>query len=260
MNRASEEQVSELLRRVAERIEPSRDEASLVECALEGAVDSFFQVPSPIGLVYVAVGANGIRHLAPAGPPEEFVRGYRERFDRLISPASEDLVLVLAGRVEAALAGERVEVPLDFSGKTPFQRRVLETVKDIPRGEVRPYVWVAREAGASGASRAVGNVMANNPVPLLVPCHRVVRNDGRTGTYAFGAGEKVRLLREEGVSPEELARAPYTATPTTGVLCHATCRYARRIHPENRVPFRSVGEAAAAGFRPCKVCRPVAAA
>jgi methylated-DNA-[protein]-cysteine S-methyltransferase len=153
-----------------------------------------------------------------------------------------------------------VEMPLDLSGTTPFQRRVLEAVKDIPRGEVRPYVWVAREAGAPGASRAVGNAMANNPIPLLVPCHRVVRNDGRTGSYAFGTGEKVRLLREEGVSPEELARAPYVATPTTGVVCHATCRNARRIHPKNRRPFRSVSEATGAGYRPCKVCRPVAAA
>jgi O-6-methylguanine DNA methyltransferase len=260
MNRASEEQVSELLRGVAECIAPSRDTASLVEHVLEGVVDSFFHMGSPIGPVYVAVGPDGIRYLAPAGSPEEFVRGYRGRFGRLASPASEDLVTVLAERVEAALAGERVEVPLDLSQTTPFQRRVLETVKGIPRGEVRPYVWVAREAGVSGASRAVGNVMANNPVPLLVPCHRVVRNDGRTGSYAFGAGEKVRLLREEGVSPEELARAPYVGTSTTGVVCHATCHNARRIQPENRLPFRRVGEAAAAGFRPCKVCRPVAAA
>jgi O-6-methylguanine DNA methyltransferase len=260
MNRMSEEQVSRLLRRVAERIELLQDEASLVERALEGAVDSFFRVGSPIGPVYIAVGPNGIRHLAPAGSPEKFVRGCRERFGRLVSPASEDLVTALAGRVEAALAGERVEMPLDLSGTTPFQRRVLEAVKDIPRGEVRPYVWVAREAGAPGASRAVGNAMANNPIPLLVPCHRVVRNDGRTGSYAFGTGEKVRLLREEGVSPEELARAPYVATPTTGVVCHATCRNARRIHPKNRRPFRSVSEATGAGYRPCKVCRPVAAA
>src|SRR5215216_6549242 len=138
MNRISEEQVSRLLRRVAERIEPLQDEASLVERALEDAVDSFFRVGSPIGPVYIAVGSNGIRHLAPAGSPEKFVRGCRERFGRLVSPASEDLVTALAGRVEAALAGEWVEMPLDLSGTTPFQRRVLEAVKDIPRGEVRP--------------------------------------------------------------------------------------------------------------------------
>jgi methylated-DNA-[protein]-cysteine S-methyltransferase len=102
--------------------------------------------------------------------------------------------------------------------------------------------------------------MANNPVPLLVPCHRVVRNDGRTGSYAFGAGEKVRLLKLEGVSPGEIAGTPYVATPTTGIVCHATCRHARNIRPEYRRPFRSIGEATDAGYRPCEVCRPVAAA
>src|SRR5919112_1472173 len=135
MNRISEEQVSRLLRRVAERIELLQDEASLVERALEGAVDSFFRVGSPIGPVYIAVGSNGIRHLASAGSPEKFVRSCRERFGRLVSPASEDLITALAGRVEAALAGERVKMPLDLSGTTPFQRRVLEAVKDIPRGK-----------------------------------------------------------------------------------------------------------------------------
>jgi 6-O-methylguanine DNA methyltransferase, DNA binding domain/Metal binding domain of Ada len=87
--------------------------------------------------------------------------------------------------------------------------------------------------------------MANNPVPLLAPCHRVVRNDGRTGSFVFGAGEKVRLFELEGVSPEELEGAPYVATPTAGIVCHAT--------------FRSVGAALEAGYRPCEACRPVAA-
>ncbi len=253
------ERVAELLQ-VAERIAPPPDLASLVERALGGATDSFFDADSPIGPVYVAVGAAGVRYVAPAASAEEFARGYRRRFGRLLVEAAEDKAEDLKLRVSAALAGERIEVPVDLSETTPFQRRVLETVRGIPGGEVRPYVWVAREAGAPGASRAVGNVMANNPVPLLVPCHRVIRNDGRTGSYAFGAGQKIRLLEREGVSPRELAKAPYLATPTTGIVCHATCRDARRIRPENRRHFRSVGEATAAGYRPCKVCRPVAAA
>jgi methylated-DNA-[protein]-cysteine S-methyltransferase len=70
----------------------------------------------------------------------------------------------------------------------------------------------------------------------------------------------VRLLRAEGVSPEEISGAPYVATPTTGIVCHATCRNAKRIQPHNRRAFRSVREATDAGYRPCKVCRPVAAA
>jgi O-6-methylguanine DNA methyltransferase len=252
------ERLTELLREAAARIEPRRDPSVLINDVLAGATDSFFGVDSPLGTVYVAAGPDGVRYLAPAASEEQFARRYRERFGRFVTPA--DRVEGLTEKVAAALAGERVEVPLDLIQATPFQRRVLETVKGIPRGEVRPYVWVAREAGSPGASRAVGNVMANNPVPLIVPCHRVVRNDGRTGSYAFGAGEKVRLLKLEGVSPGEIADAPYVATPTTGVVCHATCRNARRIRPENRRPFRSIREATNAGYRPCRVCRPVAAA
>ncbi|HKH75320.1 MAG TPA: hypothetical protein VKA51_00010 [Rubrobacteraceae bacterium] len=97
-----------------------------------------------------------MRHVAPAALPEEFARAHRERFGRLVSPAGEELVAALAGRAEKTLAGERVEVPLDLSGTTPFQRRVMEVVGGIPRGEVRPYVWVAREAGARGLRGASG--------------------------------------------------------------------------------------------------------
>src|SRR5215204_119716 len=128
---------------------------------------------------------------------------------------------------------------------------------DSPLGEA--YAWVAREAGSPKASRAVGTVVANNPVPLVVPCHRVIKNDGTTGQYAFGAGEKVGLLEGEGVPIGELAGAPYLATPTTGIFCHATCRNAKKIKPENRRRFRSAEAAVEAGFRPCKVCRPVVA-
>jgi O-6-methylguanine DNA methyltransferase len=247
------------LSETAARIAPVREQAVLVEGVVAGVTDSFFGVESPLGAVYVAAGPDGVRYLAPAASEEEFARRYRERFGRFVSPARGSEAADLAERVEAALAGELVEVPLDLSRATPFQRRVLEVVKGIRRGEVRPYVWVATEAGSPGASRAVGNVMATNPVPLLVPCHRVVRNDGRTGSYAFGAGAKVRLLRAEGVEPEEISGSPYVATPTTGIVCHATCRNAKRIRPQNRRTFRSVKEATDAGFRPCKVCRPVAA-
>ena len=260
MNEMFTERVTAALAETAARIVPAGEQADLVESVVAGVTDSFFSVDSPLGVVYVAAGPEGVRYLAPADSEEEFARGYRERFGRFVSPARGDEAADLAERTAAALAGERVEVPLDLSGATPFQRRVLGVVKGISRGEVRPYVWVAGEAGSPGASRAVGNVMANNPVPLLVPCHRVVRNDGSTGSYAFGAGEKVRLLRAEGVEPEEISGSPYVATPTTGIVCHATCRNAKRIRPENRRSFRSVREATEAGYRPCKVCRPVVAA
>lgn len=252
-----EGRVAGLLGEAAARLASEGDTNRLVERVLSGGTDRVFSCGSPLGEVYVGVSANGVRMVGRDDSPEAFARRYRERFGRLLSWGTDATTHRLAASVTAALAGRRVDVPADLSETTPFQRRVLEVVKGIPRGEVRPYAWVAREAGSPGASRAVGTVMANNPVPLLVPCHRVVRNDGTTGQYAFGAPEKVRLLEEEGVPVGELAGSPYLATPTTGIFCHATCRNARRIKPENRRPFRSATAATEAGFRPCKVCRPV---
>lgn len=255
----SEERVARLVREAVPRLIPRRDPDELVERVLARGTDRLFSCDSPLGEVYVGVSERGVRLVGRTASPEEFARRYRERFGRLLSWGTDERTHMLAEKVAAALAGEKVEVPADLSGTTLFQRRVLEVVKGVPRGEVRPYAWVAREAGSPKASRAVGTVVANNPVPLVVPCHRVVKNDGTTGQYAFGAGEKVGLLEGEGVPKGELAGAPYLATPTTGIFCHATCRNAKKIKPENRRRFRSAEAAVEAGFRPCKVCRPVVA-
>jgi O-6-methylguanine DNA methyltransferase len=249
-----------LLGETASHLTPRGDPSRLVERIVARGTDRMFSCDSPLGEIYVGVSHNGVRLVGRADSPEQFAQRYRKRFGRLLSWGTDVRTRKLAERTAAALAGEKIQVPLDLSATTLFQRRVLEVVAGIPRGEVRPYAWVAREAGSPKASRAVGTVMANNPVPLLVPCHRVVRNDGTTGGYAFGASAKVELLEEEGVSPEGLAVAPYVATPTTGIVCHATCRNARRILPENRRPFRTVKDAAAAGYRPCRVCRPAVSA
>ena len=87
-------------------------------------------------------------------------------------------------------------MPLDLSRATPFQRRVLEVVRGKPRrGALR---LGCRRGGVSRRFAGRRQRHGEQPVPLLVPCHRVVRNDGSTGSYAFGAGEKVRLLRSRG--------------------------------------------------------------
>src|SRR5215217_777134 len=255
----SEERMSGMLREAAVHLTPRENRGELVERMLARGTDRLFSCNSPLGEVYVGVSQNGVCLLGRAASPEEFAKRYRERFGRLLAWGTDETTRRVAERVAAAIAGEKVEVPADLSGATPFQRRVLEVVRGIPRGEVRPYAWVAREAGSPNASRAVGTVMANNPVPLLIPCHRVIRNDGTTGSYAFGPGEKVGLLEGEGVSVKELAGSPYLATPTTGIFCHATCPNARRIKPENRRRFRSTKAATNAGYRPCRVCRPVVA-
>lgn len=255
-----EGQTAARLRNAGRRLS-EKDFSSRIDAILSEGTDSFFTVGSPLGLVYVGVGGGGVRLLAPRIEKDsEFIRRYGEEVGRLVVPDDEGRLDGLRRKVEAAFAGERVEVPVDLTGRTVFQRRVMEVVLGIPRGEVRPYNWVAAETGNPGASRAVGTVMAKNPIPLIVPCHRVIRNDGATGNYGYDPEEKVRLLKGEGVPVDEVARAPYIATPTTGIVCHATCRHARRIKPENRRPFRSLNSALGFGFRPCKVCRPVVAA
>jgi O-6-methylguanine DNA methyltransferase len=126
---------------------------------------------------------------------------------------------------------------------------------------VRPYAWIAREIGRPKAVRAVGSALAANPIPLLIPCHRVVRSDGRIGAYVFGSEDKRAVLRAEGAEPdliEALARAGvrYYAHRASGTFCLLTCGGEHRVPDPDRVAYRSEREALAAGYRPCKDCRP----
>ena len=92
--------------------------------------------------------------------------------------------------VRAYFAGERVEfeVELELSGQPRFRRRVLHACTRIPYGETMSYAELAREAGSPQAARAVGNAMASNPLPLVIPCHRVLRADGSPGGFSAVGG------------------------------------------------------------------------
>lgn len=92
-------------------------------------------------------------------------------------------------------------MPVDLEGTPVFQAKVLEATRRIPFGEVCSYATLAARIGHPGAARAVGNALATNPVPLIVPCHRVVRGDGTWGPYGLGARWKTELLRLEGAVP-----------------------------------------------------------
>ncbi len=88
---------------------------------------------------------------------------------------------------------------LDFADMTPLQRRVLEVTAAIPLGQTRSYSQVAADSGIPRAARFVGNTMARNPFPIVVPCHRVVRADGSPGLFGGGTKLKRRMLRLEGL-------------------------------------------------------------
>lgn len=96
------------------------------------------------------------------------------------------------------LDGERphLDLPLDVQG-TAFQKRVWDALREIPYGETRTYAEIAAAIGQPTASRAVGGACASNPVALVVPCHRVVRADGETGSYRWGAARKQKILEQE---------------------------------------------------------------
>lgn len=97
--------------------------------------------------------------------------------------------------------------PVDLTLLSDLQQRALHKVMEVPRGEVRTYGWIAREIGAPQAARAVGTAMARNPVGVLVPCHRAIRNDFIPRTYGCGGpAKKAEILAWEGVDLPTLQR------------------------------------------------------
>ena len=113
-----------------------------------------------------------------------------------------DATAAVTGKILRMLAGEAVVFDLTLihlDGCNPFQKKVLLAEYGIPRGRVSTYGRIARFIGCPGGARAVGNALATNPFPLIIPCHRAVRSDGRLGGFRGGIPMKRRLLGLEGV-------------------------------------------------------------
>jgi O-6-methylguanine DNA methyltransferase len=224
--------------------------------------DRFDAVEAAGRTAWVAMSAAGVR-MIHVGDEVGFRRSHQQRFGRTLVHGK--LPEATTSQIAAALGGEPIgRSQLDLSTLTEFERTVLAALATIPRGQVRTYAWLARMAGRPKAIRAVGNVMARNPLPLLMPCHRVVPTSGGIGDYAFGSAMKRDLLRREGVAVDELddlARrgVRFIGSRTTHIFCCPTCRDARRIRPENRVLLHGEAEALEGGFRPCQHCQPAAA-
>jgi O-6-methylguanine DNA methyltransferase len=216
-----------------------------------------------VGDVWVAFSKDGIRMIT-ARSAEDLHARYAKRYGRDLQRAQ--IPEGLKRQVEAALSGESVGKPhVDIDDATELELAVQRALTSIPRGEVRTYAWVAQQTGRPKAIRAVASYCAKNIVPFVVPCHRVVPSSGGVGKYAFGSKMKRELLKREGVDVDALDALAnegvrYIGSRTTKIFCFPTCRDARRIREENRVPFHGAGEAERKGFRPCQRCRPVAAA
>ena len=231
-----------------------------------GLADEYFGLMTPsIGQAYVAYNERGISAVNVAASPADFEAHFREDFGRTVVPADEPPAR-LQSAVREWLAGDRRhKLAFDLRGLTDFERAVLLKALEIPYGQIRPYGWIAREIGHPKAVRAVGTALAHNPIPLLIPCHRVVRSDGQLGHYSLIADDTKRVvLASEGLEVDRLVKLArrgtrYFGSDTTHIFCFPTCRYGKRMQPRHQVMFNSEAQARAAGYRPCKVCRPAAA-
>ena len=229
-----------------------------------GLADGYVALDGPAGPMFVSFNGRGVSSITLGNDAAAFEDGFEDLFGRPAFPV-KNLPTRLANALDKALRTGRLgNLQIDWGGMTEFQRAVLRKTAEILPGEVRPYSWVAKEIGKPKAVRAVGTALARNPVPIVLPCHRVVRNDGRLGNYYYGTEVKRAVLAGEGLDVEKLddriARGiRLTGSDTTNIFCNPTCRDARRTTDRHTVEFRDEAEARAAGYRPCKHCRPAAA-
>ena len=167
----------------------------------EGLVDvAYDSVDSPVGTLLVATTAKGLVRISFHSEAEDLVL---EELARRVSPRvmkSARKVAPVARELDEYFDGrrKRFDYPLDWSLVGPYARKVLRATAAIPFGKVSTYREVARKAGNPAASRAAGNALGSNPIPVVVPCHRVLRTGGGLGGYGGGLEVKELLLRLEG--------------------------------------------------------------
>ena len=166
----------------------------------EGILDVAYRfIDTPVGALLLAATDEGLVRVAYAS----------EDHDSVLTTLAQDIsprVLKAPARLDAAareideyFTGRRVafDVPLDLRLSRGFRRAVLARLMEIGYGKTASYAWVAAAAGNPKAVRAAGSACATNPIPIVIPCHRVVRSDGTIGRYAGGSDIKEALLTLE---------------------------------------------------------------
>ena len=149
---------------------------------------------SPAGIVKLTL-PHSTEKAALAGLElgPEAVRVSFERLDEAVS------------RIRDYFRGKPIDFgdKLDLSSGTEFQKKVWESCRSIPYGQTRSYGWIAKQIGKPRASRAVGNALGKNPVPIIVPCHRVLTGNGSLGGFSGGLSTKRHLLKLEGINVKD---------------------------------------------------------
>jgi methylated-DNA-[protein]-cysteine S-methyltransferase len=152
-----------------------------------------------VGWLCARFSSQGLRQMTLPHPSEESAWLALGCDARGGTPVDDIHLARLNDELTRYFAGELLEfsVPLDVSGHTPFRRMVWAVDRQIPYGQTRTYGWIAAQIGRPFAGRAVGGALAANPIPIIIPCHRVVRHDGSLGGYTGGVQMKATLLALE---------------------------------------------------------------
>ncbi|MBI5117673.1 methylated-DNA--[protein]-cysteine S-methyltransferase [Candidatus Poribacteria bacterium] len=166
---------------------------------------SYGSLASPLGTIYVALDGEKVIALSfTSGNQERFLRELGARTSQSVRH-SDAAVRPIVTELLEYFKGKRKEFSFscDLSGHTDFQQRVLNAAASIPFGQTRTYRWLAERAKSPDAFRAAGQVMAHNPVPIIIPCHRVIGSSGGLCGFAGGLRAfdlKRKLLEIEGVN------------------------------------------------------------
>lgn len=167
---------------------------------------AYGRMHSPIGDLLVAVSDSGVCEIGFAWMDNEAAFADRLSERGFVPEPDQHQINMVAAQLQEYFSGERnrFAVPLDLSGLTPFTKAVLDATYEVPFGETRTYRQIAERIGRPKATRAVGNALHNNPIPLIVPCHRILPTSAskKLGGYAGGVETKERLLCLEGVLPK----------------------------------------------------------
>ena len=184
---------------------------------------AFHLFDTPIGrCAIVWRGAAVIGCALPEQNDERLRASLQKRFPGTVEQPPSAEASTAAAAVVRLLTGEAEDfsaVEVDLAGLAPFEGAVLEATLSIPVGETRTYGEIAKAVGAPGASRAVGRALGANPIPIIVPCHRVLAADGRSGGFSApgGSSTKLKMLEIEGArrgsEPQLFERLPWRAKP-----------------------------------------------
>lgn len=223
-------------------------------------------VPSPLGPLLIARSEEGVSCIEYLDGDGDFGRSRLSRVEGIEPIPDGDEIETLHGELLDYLEGRRsrLDWPLDFRlARSPFQRAVLEATRRIPYGAVRSYAGLAGEIGKPSATRAVAQALRSNPLPIIVPCHRVVGTSGAlTGYAGHRISLKRRLLSVEGVPAVETKRSLRVPRASMYVFapdheyCLPTCGWVGTAPARSLVLFGSREHAEAAGLAPCTECRP----